>query len=1134
MRFTEAVNVPNELVDALETGDLVFFVGAGASVSAPANLPNFYKLAEQVADQVNYRRPCEKEPLDAFFGDLEREGVPVNQLVAENLEAPDSQPNRVHKAIVRLAVASNAPKIITTNFDSLIQRAWSERTENYEQFVGPAVPLGDDFTGLVQLHGSIESPSCSLVLTERSFGAAYLTRGWATRFLVDVFERYTVVFVGYSHRDPVMRYLATALSRASKRYAFIGTDDASDSADIAYLKLLGVEPIPFPRENDHAALPDVLEEWARYAENDWLDTRNRLHETLISIENVTPQDEDFLERYLNAERGLEHFGSACVCLPLERQQAVLDWLRKHTFFKALFDRKIQFDGKTESLTRWLANYYLSSAQTLNDLWSDFETFGIAIRKHFYNDLEIAAYRALWRGQEWADLLIKFLHTSIPGISAPERSEALPFELTVKRKTSIPEVTRLLHSRMEPYKPFNPNEETHYSFRLRWGTKGYRLHSVLKSEEPDPQSAVFGAIERSLIDAYELNEAFNPDSETDPVGGGWLLDMENLDARASDTITVMGRYMARACCTGRVTEEQRLRWWNSQRPIFCRFSLIALKHDTKVEPQSKILWLLGNVKNLYSGTTRSEALSLLAQFIGAVPADLQDRVMERIHADATSPLDIYRAFHVLSSGPEGWPAAEEQIDRLEGENHIVQEEVLRYSEYQERQNQIQNPAPLRSVDGLDQYLDQFPSDAWTAHSNLVSGLAAFLEKNRSSSISLALKAADSSHENADAALRVAIDSIRPEQAIEASSEFLELCRSAPKLNVTGLALILSKSSNQAETGEVQDNFTEAVEVLWRQNIEGLDHNDLDANPDILQWPELLVEALSGLAFAKWKFTDEELAETASWFSDQIKSRLQDSRLKPLVARSLGRRLGFICQLDEALVTSTVMPLFCDKGTEKFAWTGFLQNPQLSRTEPMKGIVKRLLELGWQHTVDDDILRHRFFEVVAVSLESELYGPEETQSILDNGVATLGDSNRASFIQFLGMRLGGEAGQALWNNGIKKFVMRRLQSQPRNVGNRELRALSDLPFESPSFVFTVIPELTSLVENEKLPLSEVPPNLLLKSWTSDDVERIAPYLHLRIRNAGFVANAEHAWLDALEQIDNPGPRTSELIAKLRASD
>ena len=45
MWITQAVNLPDALLDAQRDGKLVVFAGAGVSMGAPANFPNFDGLA---------------------------------------------------------------------------------------------------------------------------------------------------------------------------------------------------------------------------------------------------------------------------------------------------------------------------------------------------------------------------------------------------------------------------------------------------------------------------------------------------------------------------------------------------------------------------------------------------------------------------------------------------------------------------------------------------------------------------------------------------------------------------------------------------------------------------------------------------------------------------------------------------------------------------------------------------------------------------------------------------------------------------------------------------------------------------------------------------------------------------------
>ena len=63
-----------------------------------------------------------------------------------------------------------------------------------EVFRAPALPLGNDFNGIVHVHGAVSHPG-GMVLTDKDFGRAYLTEGWARRFLVALFRHFTVLFV---------------------------------------------------------------------------------------------------------------------------------------------------------------------------------------------------------------------------------------------------------------------------------------------------------------------------------------------------------------------------------------------------------------------------------------------------------------------------------------------------------------------------------------------------------------------------------------------------------------------------------------------------------------------------------------------------------------------------------------------------------------------------------------------------------------------------------------------------------------------------------------------------------------------------------------------------------------------------
>ncbi|KIQ70074.1 SIR2-like domain protein [Wenxinia marina DSM 24838] len=125
----------------------------------------------------------------------------------------------------------------------------------------PGLPTSID--GIVKLHGSIDALGMAadgVVLSTASFGAAYLADGWAARFMRELLERHTVVFLGYSADDPPMQYLLEGLRRAGaptgRAYAFHPGDDGGRWA------AKGVTALPYDVSSGHALLWDTLEAWA--------------------------------------------------------------------------------------------------------------------------------------------------------------------------------------------------------------------------------------------------------------------------------------------------------------------------------------------------------------------------------------------------------------------------------------------------------------------------------------------------------------------------------------------------------------------------------------------------------------------------------------------------------------------------------------------------------------------------------------------------------------------------------------------------------------------------------------------------------------------------------------------------------
>ncbi len=336
------IDIPTDLVQAHADGGVVFFVGAGASVSPPTSLPLFDELARRVAKAAG--RTCTAEDAkspDEFLGRLDTvHHVPVNTFVAQELGQATTR-NKNHDAIAILSAASGTARIVTTNYDPFISSSLEHMGVAHEVYSAPALPMGDDFEGVVHIHGSLRQPPNRLVVSDRDFGKAYLSQAWATNFLRALFGHFTVCFVGYSHKDRMMEYLARGLSSESKaRYAFTDTPESPQWLS------LGITPIGYPL-HDHETLTTVLSSWGTWATSTPLQRAHSIESLMAGAPPADPNEQDFLAHAL-ADPILVREVCRHAVSPEWYQ-----WLASQTAFAALFSSIVD-DNTIGALVDWFA------------------------------------------------------------------------------------------------------------------------------------------------------------------------------------------------------------------------------------------------------------------------------------------------------------------------------------------------------------------------------------------------------------------------------------------------------------------------------------------------------------------------------------------------------------------------------------------------------------------------------------------------------------------------------------------------------------------------------------------------------------------------------------------------------------
>lgn len=303
--FHPDVELPLELHDALVNGKLVIFAGAGVSMGPPSSLPGFEALARDVIQDALEERK-EHEPLDQYLGRAEQKGVNVQLGVRRRLDIGTSKPTSLHRDLARIFGPPDRVRIVTTNFDRHFRTVLEELhgPEAAPIYVGPALPLGRDARGLIHLHGALEVGHHPLVLTDADFGRAYLTDAWATRFLVELFQKFVVCFIGYRHSEPPMRYIARSLPPGTPRFALIAAGEEGRWRE------LGIQPVPYPmgaQGNEHAKLASVIESWALFASRQALWHERRIRDLVALPPAPDPADQKYLRWAISRVSTLRFF-----------------------------------------------------------------------------------------------------------------------------------------------------------------------------------------------------------------------------------------------------------------------------------------------------------------------------------------------------------------------------------------------------------------------------------------------------------------------------------------------------------------------------------------------------------------------------------------------------------------------------------------------------------------------------------------------------------------------------------------------------------------------------------------------------------------------------------------------------------
>ena len=1145
------IDFPEPLLDALRDGTLVVFAGAGVSMGEPANLPNFRDLALAVA-QGTGEKLGEHETEDRFLGKLRQKGVNVHERVKEELSRNDPKPTDLHRDLLRLYSAPRPIRVITTNFDLLFEQAAEDIFDSkLEVFRAPALPLGHDFNGIVHVHGAVTHP-VDMVLTDADFGRAYLTEGWARRFLLDLFRSFTVLFVGYSHNDTIMNYLARALpvDETGGRFAL------TDETDAARWQLLGIEPIIYPPSTDHKNLYNGVKGFADFAARGILDWQREITDLAEKRPSLNEEEMDLIEEALLDVVKTRFFVEAA------SSPEWVDWLDERKHLDGLFGVG-EICERDKLLAWWLAQKFA---------YENADTLFLLIGRH-----GIRVHPELWSRLGWkiglqndppldADTLSRWV--SLLLFTAPAHPDEHLLQCLGERCIEAGLVDSLIevfiacattHLEIKPgFTSSGENtDDQHPPIYVEFSSANslYKLNELWeKGLKPDidrvAEPLLARVVEhlaaqhrrlcawqaatrdydpssfcRSAIEPHEQNEYYEP------------ISMLTNVARDCLEWLVLHRSEAAARWCGQLV--------NLDAPLLRRLAVHTLSNRVDLKPNKKIDWLLAHM-DLHDTPAHHEVFVLLKQTYPEADSNRRNAIIKAVRAfrwpmkedgdkEKLAADSHFRLLHWLHSADQDCPFAKEALDDVSE----------RYPDFQPYEHpdllswhrmSVGSQSPWSTEELLSR-----PAEEWVNKilSFQETDLSRFDGPDRRGLVRAIEDAANQNFEWGiglvdELAKRDVWDSDLWEPLLRSwSNELTEdehrevLCRlSRGELYqecarlVADVLYALVRSGGAPYTPRLLPKAHEVAMRLW-------EHLDRDASSDnSSDWHNQAIVHPGGVLARFWlgslslrrKAQDPKPDALRGEYLDAFSRIVQEKSLAGRLGRSvLASQLPFLLTVDEKWTRENLLALFIvndNISDYQAVWDGFRY---VSLSPPVAELMKApFLEAVSQikNEIFDGSRRARFIEAYTLMLVYYVDDPiQDWIPKFFNNSDEEDQSHFASRIHELLHRMNEEKQQALWKRWLKRYWQNRLKGVPKPLNAGEIeQMLNWLPYLESD----VFPEaVASAVRMPKEPMQS---GLSIHKINHSDLWRRYPEAVAKLLlHLGGCESPPHAWYKGKELID-----------------
>lgn len=886
--------------------------------------------------------------------------------MAQILSPAASAPNELHQAIADLA-SSSCARIVTTNYDRHLSTALGHSADEY---IAPALPVGSDFQGLVYLHGALPRDNLGaalgkLIITDRDFGIAYLTDAWAARFLERMFSTYPTLFIGYSHDDVIMKYLARGLSPQA-RPRFILTD----KPDAGNWKQLNIIPIGYSPADDHRALSEAIGKWAAQAGSGLVDRRRLIESIVTSVEpqSLSPEQTSRLEDAIADERSVTF-----VC-DHAQGQAWLDWFVERSVFRQLFEVATPSSAVGWRLATWFARTYVTP-----DMSGSALNVARAAGGHLGSDLWDAIARQLTRlsrGRALPDELLSWIVLLIR--DAPENEPFLEVLLSKSSfPTGSPAALALFAYLTEPQLRVAPHLFGDSHFEVRFHANEHWLRQaweeIFKPNFPEIAPELLAVVDQQIRRAQrDISLVNGPGarSELMPLRGSITLTGERTYRDSLDMLVDCARDGIESMldADSKRAESQLGSWADSDVPLLRRLAVHGWTYRSDVEADAKIEWLSG-LSWILDYSNEPEVTALLAQASTAGAAAVDGLITQLVAGADEGVYSARRAIRFLHSLGEHGPfthSADAAIATLLERHEDLKEYVAPdpgpskrqpvASTQEDLQSLVQDD-PAAAVRAIQAQAEQEPQIRWYTWNDSASQLTGIIRDSPLLGFALLNEVKNKEEPLRPAVVRAVVRAWR-QCALDGNTAGRVV---AALLNVDLRGAVDEVTLMLMPVDAAENSVTDWASVTRSQElaVKCWDMTET-ASPDAddADWPHIALNHSAGRLAMFWIRVLEDQAEISkTWnglppvLAAQFESMLQSNDGRSEVAEVIfARAVGVLHKLDPTWCDERVLPLFTWELPSRAnrVWSGLLWGA---------GISDKLLEAGMLEMILSCVEHHR---------------------------------------------------------------------------------------------------------------------------------------------------------------------------------